>query len=237
MKHYLCVICSVLESLDSSCTLESNNWAEALNSGGRTQRVHLHTEIPQIPIILLLQSNNNSCFEPGIEEQHWSLSQDLPGLWWECTDSIWCCAEEQTHKQWLFLHRDIYHVWRSLDVYHINSLVDDNVFQLAHLDKSRAFSSRGVRRGQLDTQRADYEKSLVVHLHKVNMNHHPNQREDDGTRQDCRVLDIKQKKNYIGSASAVRIHLYWTFAWHSQKRSIYSIIVKFSSTTILAIHE
>lgn len=61
----LCVICSVLEFLDSSCTLESNNWAEALNSGR--------------------------------EEQHWSPSQDLLGPWWECTDSIWCCAYKQPH--------------------------------------------------------------------------------------------------------------------------------------------
>lgn len=82
------------------------------------------------------------------------------------------------------------HQGQILCVYHINSLVDDNVFQLAHLNEGRAFSSRCVRWRQLDAERADYEKGLMVHLHKVNMNHHPSQREEDGTRQDSSVLDI-----------------------------------------------
>lgn len=79
MSHYLGVIWTALESPDSFCTLAPNNSAEALNSGGRMQRVHLQTDMSKIPIILLLQKNNNSCFIPGKEGQHCSPSQDLPG--------------------------------------------------------------------------------------------------------------------------------------------------------------
>lgn len=55
MNYYLCVIWSVLESLDSSCTLQPNNSAEALNSDGRMQCVNLQSDMLKIPIILLLQ--------------------------------------------------------------------------------------------------------------------------------------------------------------------------------------
>lgn len=55
MNHYLVVIWTVQESLDSSCTLEPNNSAEALNSARRMQHVNLQTDMPKIAIILLLQ--------------------------------------------------------------------------------------------------------------------------------------------------------------------------------------
>lgn len=79
-------------------------------------------------------------------------------------------------------------------VYHINGLVDNYVFQLAHLNEGRAFSSRCVRWRQLDAEGADYKKSLMVHFYKMNMNHHPSQREDDGTRQDSSVLGINNSQ-------------------------------------------
>lgn len=87
MNHYLGVIWTVQESLDSSCTLEPNNSAEDLNSAGRMQHVNLETDMPKIAIILLSQKNI-ICFIPGKEGQHWSLSQDLLGPLSECTDSI-----------------------------------------------------------------------------------------------------------------------------------------------------
>lgn len=60
----------------------------------------------------------------------------------------------------------------------VNSFVDNDIFDLAHLDESGDLATRCVAGGQLDAQGANDEKSLVVHLHKVDVKHHTDEGEE-----------------------------------------------------------
>lgn len=72
--------------------------------------------------------------------------------------------------------------------HHVNGLVDDNVLDLAHLDEGGGLAAGRVAGRQLDAQGADEQQGLVVHLHQVDVQHHAHQGDDDGTGQDCSVL-------------------------------------------------
>lgn len=71
---------------------------------------------------------------------------------------------------------------------HVNGLIDDDILDLAHLDKRGGLTARGVAGGQLNAQRADDEQRLVVNLHKVDVKHHADQGDEDGAGQDGCVL-------------------------------------------------
>lgn len=77
-------------------------------------------------------------------------------------------------------------------IHHINSLIDDNILDLAHLYEGCGLVARGVVGGQLDAQGADDEQRLVVHLHETDVNHHADQRDEYGTGQNGCVLQERE---------------------------------------------
>lgn len=78
-------------------------------------------------------------------------------------------------------------------MYHVNSFIYDNIFDLAHLNESSDLTTWGVCGGHLDAQGAYDKQGLVVHLHKVDVEHHASQSDEDSTRENCCVLQRKDK--------------------------------------------
>lgn len=72
--------------------------------------------------------------------------------------------------------------------HHVYSFIDHNVLDLAHLNKCGCFPAWGVAGRYLDPQGADDKQRLVVHLHKVDVQHHANQGDEYSCRQDGSVL-------------------------------------------------
>lgn len=86
---------------------------------------------------------------------------------------------------------------------HVNSFIDDNILDLAHLNECGGLTAWGVAGGNLNAQGADDKQSLVVHLYKVDVKHHANQGDEDSTGQDSCVLceeehDVRQQPNTAG---------------------------------------
>lgn len=76
---------------------------------------------------------------------------------------------------------------------HINSLIDDNVLDFAHLNESCGLAAGGVAVGDLDAQRANDQERLMIHLHKVDVKHHPHQRNEDRHGENGRVLSEEKQ--------------------------------------------
>lgn len=75
--------------------------------------------------------------------------------------------------------------------HHVYSFVDDDVLDLAHLNKFGRFPTRGVAGRHLDSQGANDQQRLVVNLHKVDVEHHANQGDDYSCWQDSCVLQYR----------------------------------------------
>lgn len=71
---------------------------------------------------------------------------------------------------------------------HVNSFIDDDILNLAHLDECGGLTAWRVAGGQLYAQGADDEQSLVVDLHKVDVKHHANQGDEYSTGENGCVL-------------------------------------------------
>lgn len=86
-------------------------------------------------------------------------------------------------------------------MYHINSFVDDNILDRAHLNELGGLAAWGVAGGHLNAQGADDEQRLVVHLHEVDVKHHAEQGDQYGAGQDGSVLqgmeDIYVCENHV----------------------------------------
>lgn len=86
---------------------------------------------------------------------------------------------------------------------HINSFIDDDILDLAHLDERGGLTAWGEAGGQLYAQGVDDNQGLVVYLHKVDVKHHANQGDEYGTGQNSCVLceeehGVCQKPNRAG---------------------------------------
>lgn len=91
---------------------------------------------------------------------------------------------------------------------HVNSFIDDNIFDLAHLNEGGDFTPRGVARGHLDAQRADNQEGLVIHLHKVNVQHHAQEGDENSPGQNSRVLcEEEHRVSQQPHAAGVHHHL------------------------------
>lgn len=91
---------------------------------------------------------------------------------------------------------------------HVNCFIDDYVLDLAPLDESGGLAARGVAGGQLNAQGPDDEQGLVVHLHKVDVKHHADQGDENGTGQDSGVLREEEHcVRYEPHAAGVHHHL------------------------------
>lgn len=71
---------------------------------------------------------------------------------------------------------------------HVNSFIDDNILDLAHLNECGGLAAWGVAGGHLNAQGANDEQGLVVNFHKVDVKHHPDQGDEYSTGQNSRVL-------------------------------------------------
>lgn len=76
--------------------------------------------------------------------------------------------------------------------HHVNGFIDDNVLDPVHLDEGGGLTAGGIAGGQLNSQGADDQQGLVVHLHKVDVKGHTHQGDEDGTGQDSRVLHKRE---------------------------------------------
>lgn len=88
-------------------------------------------------------------------------------------------------------------------VHHINSFIDDDVFDLAHLNERGDLAARRVAGGHLDAKGADDEEGLVVHLHEVDVEHHTNEGDEYGAGEDSRVLQ-EGKRVHAGRRGHLR---------------------------------
>lgn len=132
---------------------------------------------------------------PETVAQHQRLHWAPRGPWAARRGSRWSDAKNIHNLNLADLHKWLDSTqwtctWRTSQrwSHHVYSLVNDNVLDLAHLYKPGGFSTWGVAGRHLNAQGADDEQRLVVNLHKVDVEHHANQGDDDGCWQDGCVL-------------------------------------------------
>lgn len=90
----------------------------------------------------------------------------------------------QNNNLWSFAY-----IWqKGIKSHHVNSFIDDNILDLAHLNERGCLTAWGEVGGHLNAQGADDKQRLVVYLHKVDVKHHANQGDEYGTGQDSCVL-------------------------------------------------
>lgn len=100
------------------------------------------------------------------------------------------------------------YIWqKGIKSHHVNSFIDDNILDLAHLNERGCLPAWGEAGGHLNAQGADDQQRLMVYLHKVDMEHHANQGEQDGPGQDSCVLQGtgqmgKEVKMFLGIVMA-----------------------------------